>query len=143
MYRLFIATPEKVIFDDDVESLIAPGLAGYLEILTGHAPIICALTAGKLTIKDTKGKKKDWAISGGYLEVSDHKATLLGDAMEAEDEIDIDRAEKALKRATKQLESKDPEVDPERAKAAIKRARNRIKIAKEHRKGWSEYLRPH
>ena len=143
MYRLFVATPEKIILDTDVVSTIAPGLAGYLEILTGHTPIICALTAGKLSVTDTNGKKIDWAISGGYLEVSDHKATVLADTIEAAEEIDIDRAEKSLKRATKQLESNDPEVDPERAKAAIKRAQNRIKIAKSHHKNWTEYIRPH
>jgi F-type H+-transporting ATPase subunit epsilon len=143
MYHLFIATPEKVAFDDDVESTIAPGAAGYLEILTGHAPIVCALTAGKVTIKDTKGKKSVWAISGGYLESSENKATILADTIEPASEIDLARAERAQKRAEKRIESNDPEVDVPRAKEALQRAKNRIAIGKSYKKEWSEYIKPH
>lgn len=82
MYRLFLAIPEKVILDEDVESLIAPGSEGYLEILTSHAPILTTLKEGKLTVTDKEKKKRMWWVSGGVLEVFHNKATLLADAVE-------------------------------------------------------------
>src|SRR5687768_3986541 len=93
MYRLFLATPEKVIFDDLVESLIVPGMVGYFEILTNHAPIISTLQAGKLTVIDQNKRKWVLAISGGYIEMSHNQATLLADSAELASEIDVKRAE--------------------------------------------------
>lgn len=128
MYHLFLATPEKVVFDDFIHSLMAPGKLGYLEILTDHAAIITTLSIGKLTVIDKDKKKWVWAISGGYLEVSHNKAKLLADAVELAAEIDLKRAEATLIKARTILISKDPQVDILRAKAALQRAENRIKI---------------
>lgn len=79
MYHLAVITPEEVIFDGMVSSLIAPGTVGYLEILTNHASIITSLKKGKLTIKDSEGQKKVWTVTGGLLEMSKNEAMLLAD----------------------------------------------------------------
>ncbi len=131
MYLLSIVTPEKVVFEDQVISLIAPGMIGYLEILTDHAPIITSLQPGKLTITDGNKEKLLYAVSGGFLEVSRNKATLLADAIEPASEIDIERAEQALERARKRIDSRAREIDIPRALAALKRAENRIRIYNE------------
>lgn len=133
MYHLFIATPEKVVYDAQITSLIAPGGDGYLEILTNHVPIVTTLKSGKLTIIDENNKKWIWAISEGYLEFSNNKAAILADSLELPSDIDVKRAEESLKRARKRLSSvKDnKEIEVKRAQEAAQRAENRIKVAKE------------
>lgn len=131
MYHLFIATPNKVVFDGQVKDMVAPGTYGYLEILTDHAPIITSLKPGKLRVNDENDKKYIWAISGGYLDVLHNEVSLLADTLELAEEIDLKVAEEALERAIKLIESKDPSVDLPRAEKAKARAENRIKIAKE------------
>lgn len=132
MYHLSVITLEKTIFDDEVLSLIAPGEIGYLEILTNHAPIITSLQPGKLTIKNKKGEKLIYALSGGFLEMSQNQASLLADAIESPSEIDVKRAEEALGRVRKLIESKSSEVDIPRAKKALRRAENRLKIHRDY-----------
>lgn len=131
MYHLSIVTPEKVVFEDQVISLIAPGTVGYLEILTDHAPIITSLQPGKLTVTEKNREKLVYAVSGGFLEVSHNRATLLADAVEPAGQIDLERAEKAKERARQRIESKAKEIDIPRAVAALKRAENRIRIYNE------------
>jgi F-type H+-transporting ATPase subunit epsilon len=81
MYHLSIVTPEEVIFEGEVVSLIAPGIVGYLEVLTNHAPLITILQKGKVTVTvtDSGEQKKVWQITGGVLEVSHNKASVLVD----------------------------------------------------------------
>lgn len=128
MYKLSIVTPEKKFYEDEVNSIIAPGSLGYLGILTDHAPLITELVSGKLTVKDTKGQEKIFAISGGFLEVLKNNVTILADSIEPVEDIDMGRAEAALKRAKERLKSKDEDIDKPRAEFALTRALNRIKI---------------
>jgi F-type H+-transporting ATPase subunit epsilon len=131
MYKLSIVTPEKKFYEDEVNSLIAPGSLGYLGILTDHAPLITELVPGKLTLKDSKNQEKIFAISGGFLEVLKNNVSILADAIEPTEGIDFQRAEDALKRAKERLESRDEKVDVPRAEFALTRALNRIKIFKQ------------
>lgn len=131
MYRLVIVTPEKKFYEDEVNSLIAPGSLGYLGVLTDHAPLITELVPGKLTVKDAKGQEKIFAISGGFLEVLKNDVTILADSIESAEGIDFQRAEEALKRAKERLKSKDEKADVPRAEFALTRALNRIKIFKQ------------
>jgi F-type H+-transporting ATPase subunit epsilon len=131
MYQLSIVTPEKKFYEDQVNSIIAPGSLGYLGILTDHAPLITELVPGKLTLKDTKSQEKIFAISGGFLEVLKNNVTILADSIETVEDIDLGRDESALKRAKERLKSKDEEIDKPRAEFALTRALNRIKIFKQ------------
>jgi len=135
MYKLVIVTPEKRFYEDEVNSLIAPGSLGYLGVLTDHAPLITELVPGKLTVKDTKGEEKVFALSGGFLEVLKNNVTILADSIESVDEIDLQRAEAALQRARERLKSKDKNIDIPRVEFALTRALNRIKIFKQLTQG--------
>ncbi len=131
MYTLTIVTPEEVIFEDEVVSIVAPGSEGYLGVLTDHAPLITALVPGKLTVKDKGGGESVFSLSGGFLEVSDNVATVLADAVEPEEKIDVERARQASERAKERLQTKSQEIDVARAQAALSRALNRIKVYQE------------
>jgi F-type H+-transporting ATPase subunit epsilon len=126
MYLLTIVTPEKIFYEDEVTSLIAPGSEGYLGVLTNHAPLITGLVPGKLTVKDESSQEVNFAVSGGFMEVFKNQVTILADSIEFVKDIDIERAKRALERARQRLRSKEKEVDIPRAIAAMKRAENRI-----------------
>lgn len=133
MFKLSIVSPEKTLYEDMVESLIVPGTAGYLGVLSNHAPLITSLTIGKIEIRDANKIEKTAAISGGFLEVSANTATILADSVEFAEEVDLSRAESALKRAQERLNLNAEDIDLPRARAALLRAKNRIKIHKENK----------
>jgi len=131
MFRLSIVTPEKVFFEADIKSLIVPGTEGYLGVLSNHAPLITALHPGKIEFRDADDKTHFLAVTSGFLEVSANVATLLADAVEETEEIDLERAKTARDRAWEMLKAAaagDHSIDVPRARAALERAQNRIKI---------------
>jgi F-type H+-transporting ATPase subunit epsilon len=131
MFTLSAVTPEKVVFEQEVSSIVAPGVEGYLGVLTNHAPLITPLTAGRLEVKDSSGQESAFFIAGGFLEVSANVATILADAIETPDDIDVDRAKSAEQRARERLEHRaSADVDTARAEAALKRALWRQKMSK-------------
>ena len=134
MYNLSIVTPEKVYYEADVVSLVVPGTDGYLGVLSHHAPLITALKPGKIEFRDAEEKVHILAVSGGFLEVSDNKATLLADSIERGDEIDIERAQASYDREKKRIVSAgsgETDIDLPRAQKGLERAANRLKIARE------------
>jgi F-type H+-transporting ATPase subunit epsilon len=126
--KLEIVTAEHQIFSGEVDAVIAPGIEGQLGILPHHAPLMTILQSGELIIK--KDKEDIYlAITGGFLEVRPDKVIVLADACERCEEIDVERAEAAKKRAQELLQSRSPEIDHARAQAALQRALVRLKVA--------------
>ena len=128
MYLLTIVTPEKVFYEHEVLSLVAPGSEGYLGVLTDHAPLITALVPGKLTVKDDKEQELTLATAGGFLEVFKNHVTVLAHSVEFLNDIDYERAKRALERAERRVKSRDPAIDITRAMAAFERAKNRCRL---------------
>lgn len=133
MFTLSIVTPERVYYDGKVSSLVVPGTEGYLGVLSNHAPLITSLRNGRIEFRDEKDAVHILAVSGGFLEVFDNKATLLADTVEAAEEIDVNRAQQAFERAKKRLEMINAGQSPDgageqEAREALERARNRLKI---------------
>ena len=127
--KLDIVTAERVVYSDDVDAVIAPGVEGQLGILPHHAPLMTTLQAGELLVR--KGGKDDhMAISGGFLEVRPDRVIVLADSAERAEEIDVGRAEAAKKRAEQRLVDRQvPGLDAARCEAALQRAIARITVA--------------
>ena len=131
--RLDIVTAERVVYSDDVDLVVAPGIEGQLGILPHHAPLMTTLQVGELWVK--KGREEfSLAISGGFLEVRPDRVIILADAAERAEEIDIARAEEAKHRAEEQLSQHPPEMDATRTEVALRRALTRLKIVEKRRK---------
>lgn len=124
--KLEVVTPERKVLGKDIQSLIVPGVEGYLGILPNHAPLIAGLDIGVIKYKEA-GDYKKLAISGGFLEVAKNKATILANTAELPEEIDTERARESKERAEKRLRAKD-DMDLARAELALKRAINRLRV---------------
>jgi len=132
-FRLEIVTVERVIFSDDVNTVVAWGVEGQLGILPHHAPLMTMLQPGDLLIRKDD-EEQYLAISGGFLEVRPDKVIILADACERAEEIDMARAEAAKRRAEETLRTKPPAVDAAGAEAALRRSLTRLKVAEKTRR---------
>ncbi|MBT5632406.1 MAG: F0F1 ATP synthase subunit epsilon [Nitrospina sp.] len=103
---LNIVTPEKLLVSEEVDQVNAPGTEGDLGILYDHAPILTNLRSGQLSYEN-EGETIALVVSGGYLEVTDNRVTVLAETGEFLQEIDRDRAERAHAKAEKQLSQTD------------------------------------
>jgi len=128
VFQLEIVTPEKQVVSDTAEEAQIPGKKGYLGILPGHAPLITELSVGEITYR--KGAHTSYiSVAWGFAEVLPAKVTILAEAAERPEEIDVERAQEARKRAEERLKSQDPATDYERALYALKRADVRLDVA--------------
>jgi F-type H+-transporting ATPase subunit epsilon len=131
--RLDIVSAERVVFSDEVEVVVAPGVEGQLGILPHHAPLMTILLPGELLVRKG-GEEFFLAISGGFLEVRPDRVIVLADAAERVEEIDIARAEEAKRRAEERLTHPTTEVDMARAEAALRRALMRLHVVARRRR---------
>ena len=127
--RLDIVTAEKLVYSDEVSSVVAPGAEGQLGILPNHAPLLTSLKPGELKVSK-EGEETNIAVSGGFLEVLKNVVTILADTAERAEDIDVERAEAALKRAQEKVNSSESDLDLERAIRALKRSQARVFVSK-------------
>jgi F-type H+-transporting ATPase subunit epsilon len=133
--RCEIVTAERIVFQGDVDGVIAPGIEGELGILPRHASLLTSLTYGELILHREGQPDEFLAIGGGFLEVLPGQVTILADSAERAEEIDLERAEQARQRAESTMEQKHREdVDFVRAEAALRRSLIRIKVARRRRR---------
>ncbi len=130
--RLDIVTAEKLVYSDEVSSVVAPGAEGQLGILPNHAPLLTSLKPGELKVLK-EGEETNIAVSGGFLEVLKNVVTILADTAERAEDIDVERAEAALKRAQEKVNSSESDLDLERAIRALKRSQARVFVSKRKR----------
>jgi F-type H+-transporting ATPase subunit epsilon len=132
--RIDIVTAERLVFSEDADIVIVPGVEGEMGILPHHAPIMTMIKPGEVLVR--KGTEEySLAVSGGFLEVKPDHITILADAAERADEIDIARAEAAKKRAEESLTGRTAvaQVDLANAEASLRRALARLKVAEKRR----------
>lgn len=127
-FTFHVVSPEGNVIKDEIGFVVLPGVNGEIGILANHAPLIAALEAGVVRYT-LDGKKKKLAISGGFVEVSENKATVLADTAEFGEAIDVERAQSAKERAEKRLAQKTLDTDTKRAEYALRRAITRLNAA--------------
>lgn len=132
--ELEIVTPEKVIFQGQVDEIYVNTADGAIGILPHHINLFTKLIPGELKLK-ISGKEQFMALTGGFLEVNKNKVTILADyAVHAED-IDVNKAMEARKRAEEILKKKESRITEQEfaaAEAAFRQAVAELKVA-EHR----------
>lgn len=127
--RLDIVTAERMVYSDDVDVVIAPGIVGQLGILPHHTPLMTILQPGELRVRKG-GEEISLAVTGGFLEVRPDKVIVLADTAERADEIDLQRAEEARRRAEQRISAGHTvQVDAMRVEAALRRALIRLSVA--------------
>ena len=127
-FQLEIVTPEKQVVSDTAEEVQIPGKKGYLGILPGHAPLITELAVGEIVYRKD-GQPQYLSVAWGFAEVLPTKVTILAEAAERPEEIDVPRAQEARERAKERLKSQDTSTDYGRALYALKRAEVRLDVA--------------
>ena len=131
--RLEIVTAERVVYSEDVDVLVAPGVDGELGVLPRHAPLLTMLKPGEIrVVKDDE--ESFIAVSGGFLEVLGNNVTILADTAEHASEIDIERSEEALRRAQERVAASVSDADLERAVASMRRSQARLRVARRRRR---------
>ena len=129
--ELEVATPERELVRERVSEVELRGKSGYMGILPGHAPLLGELGIGHLTY--VSGRRR-WmlAVHNGFVEVLDDHVRVLADAAERAEEIDVERARAALRRAREAVINPPPGTDNQSVLAELERAQARIEVA-EHK----------
>lgn len=131
--ELIIATPEREVYRDTVESVSIPTSEGEITVLPHHIPLAAILKPGALTIRK-HGEAQPYAISGGFIEVQPHQLIILADTAEHVSEIDEARALEAVERATAQrAELREDHVEYAAVTAKLERDLNRLHVIRHYR----------
>ena len=125
---LEIVTPDRSIAHGEVDEVVVPGAEGSFGVLPGHTPLLSTLTVGEIEYR--RGDERSYvAVSFGFAEVLPDRVTILAQIAEASDEIDVTRAEAAVKRARERLDRPLAEMDYERVRLALLKSLVRLQVA--------------
>jgi F-type H+-transporting ATPase subunit epsilon len=133
---LKITTPEKVVLEEEIEQITIPSQEGVITILPNHIPLITNLVSGTASVVN-KGELSEMAISGGFLEFHNNELTVLADTAERADEIDLERAEEARRKAIEQKQDRRRFLDETQfvtVLSKIEKESARVKLAKRYQR---------
>ena len=129
-FRFMIVTPDRVLFDGQVQEVIARTTEGDVGILAGHIRYAALLKTSALTVKLENGEYRKAAVAAGVIKVSDDRTTVMSSAAEWAEEIDPDWAERSRQDALAKIEAAKDEPDRlERANLKLQRALNRLSVS--------------
>ncbi len=126
-----VITPDKTVWDDEVEEIILPSTTGQLGILSGHAPLLTALEVGVMRVRP----KKEWktiALMGGFAEVENNEIKILVNGAELGDNIDRETARTQYEQAQtrfQQVENSTNRQEKIQAENSMRKARARFQAA--------------
>ncbi len=130
--RLNIVTAESETYSGGVDYVVAPGAEGQLTILPRHAALMTSLATGEMRF-GADGEEQSLLVTGGFMEVIDNQVIVLADAAERDDEIDVEAAEEAVRRAQEAIAAQPEALDMERALANLRSAQIRARISRRRR----------
>lgn len=133
-YQLSIVTPERTVYDDQVNSTTLPATNGYLGVWANHAPMVAAVRPGMVTLHEGTSEQETahYAVGGGFAEVSGGKMILIVDHCELENDLDAQSIERQLAEAKDMLRrwrAGDKEIDAEAAQQAMEYAEACLHVA--------------
>ena len=130
-FQLEVATPERLLLQEEVREAQIPAEGGMIGVLPEHAALLSLLGTGELSYNSTNGRRHVLVVSGGWMQVLNNHVRVLADRAELPADIDVSRAEAALKRAQERLaQPATAGVDIARALNAMRRAEARLAAAK-------------
>jgi F-type H+-transporting ATPase subunit epsilon len=128
---LEIVTPDRALVTEQVDEVQLPGSEGYFGVLPGHTPLLASLSVGELWYRI--GQERHYlSIAFGFAEVLPERVTVLAQIAERAQDIDVERAERAKRRAEERLQAKvsqQAEMDFERARVAMMKSLIRLQVA--------------
>ncbi|MFO7155018.1 MAG: F0F1 ATP synthase subunit epsilon [Pseudomonadota bacterium] len=128
--HLDIVTPERRLVSLEVDQVRAPGAEGSFGVLPGHTPFLTVMEPGEL-VYWAGGREHRYFVGGGFVEVHDDRVTVLAESAERVEEIDVERAMRALNEAQERLKTLREEEEAFRIeRARVQRAAARIALAR-------------
>ena len=125
---LQIVTPDRLIVQEQVDEVEIPGSEGYFGVLPGHTPLLASLAVGELWYR--KGQEKFYlSLAFGFAEVLPDRVTILARLAERAEDIDVERAEEARRRAEQRLSQPASDFDYERARVALTKSLMRLQVS--------------
>ena len=129
VFRLQIITPDQRFYEGEASMVELTTTEGDIGIYKGHIPLTAIVSPGVLHIHE-EGQVREAALMSGFIEVLPDQVIIMAEVVEWPEEIDIKRAEEARIRAERRLKSQSGEVDVARAELALKRALVRLEMRK-------------
>lgn len=129
IFELKIIEPDGMFYEGEASFLEFATVMGEMGVYANHIPLTTILAPGVVKIHQD-GQVKKAAVMGGFVEIQKDRITVMAENAEWPEEIDVERAKAAKKRAEERLQNKSENIDMVRAEAALKRAMARISVAK-------------
>lgn len=131
--HLSLIAQDRIVYEDDVKMAILPGVSGAIGVLAKHAPLMAVLQPGEILVRKDGEEDRYFSVGGGFAEVRPDEIVVLARSAESAEEIDIARAEEAMRRVREYLGSPEKDRDMERRlamEAALRRSLSRMKVAR-------------
>ncbi len=126
-FQLQIITPDRIFYEGEASMVEFTSVDGEMGVYKHHIPLTTVLAPGVVTITEDNGKKEA-AVHAGFVQILGEKFTFLAEVAEWPDEIDVTRAQEAKARAEERLRNHSAEVDVARAEMALRRALVRLDV---------------
>lgn len=132
-FTLRVIVSDKIFFDGKCMQLIIPATDGAMGILANHENMVVAVTNGDMRIQTEDGNWVEAAIGTGFAQISNNRAMVLADTAERPEEIDEERAKRAMERAQERLRQKQSLQEYHLSQAALSRAMSRLSMSSKYR----------
>ena len=127
LFQLEVITPDRIFYKGEAHMVEFTAVDGKLGIYKNHIPLTTVVAPGILVIKEAQGEKQA-ALHTGFAEILPNKITILAEVAEWPEEIDQERAQKAKDRAEERLKDPSEDIDVARAEIALKKALVRLDL---------------